>query len=147
MTSKREWVNEQLRLAGYIPENKERVSILNAVDLLFKELEQQRHTPEAERTVVELFYKLASGHAIAPKDVQGAQDHVWKPFRLGDVPNGATVRVRADAYDGDLGRRHNGMVGRLVAARGGEARVQYAESTEGTGHAHIPDKLEVLSKR
>lgn len=139
----REWAREQLQFAGYDTRNRDRASISNSIDFLFKELDQQNHTPESRRIVVELFHKLASGHAIAPRDVQGRQGK-WVQFRLGDVPPGATVRVRHDAYDGELGSRHNGMIGKIVAARGGFVAVQYSESSEGTGHRHLPDVLEVL---
>lgn len=146
MTTEREWAREQLRLAGYDTKNPSRVSISNSVELLFAELDQMNHTPESRRIVVELFSKLATGHAIAPRQVQdvGAR---WVPFRLGNVPAGSTVRVKMDAYESAAGHTHNGMVGKLVAARGGYAVVQYSESSEGTGHRHAPDALEVLEKK
>lgn len=143
-----EWAQEQLRLAGWAPGtgNPRRQAINTSVTRLLDELSKQRHETEDDRRLVaELFYKLASGHAIASRAVQDVGGR-WMPFKLGSVASGSTVRVKHDAYEGEQGRMHNSMVGRMVAARGGLVSVQYSDSSEGTGHRHSPDKLEVLVK-
>jgi hypothetical protein len=143
-----EWAEEQLSLAGYTDErSQESKEIRNAVLLLALQFNSLDVKPVDKVTALELFNKLAQEEELVGREVQ-RPDARWTEFNLGgEVRPGATVRVRQNAYEGSAGENHNGMVGRFVAARGGQAIVQYANSSEGTGHRHAPDKLEVLVKK
>ena len=140
-----EWVADQLNAAGYDGRSGEKQQVRNSVESLVREFNRQQHTAPNKLKVLELFYKLAQQQELVGRNVQSPNAR-WREFNLGDVNPGATVRVRDDAYSGDAGTRHNGMVGRLVAARGGDAIVQYHNSTDGAGHRHLPSRLEVLVK-
>lgn len=134
---------DQLDLAGYKGKAPERQRIRNGVLCLINQINSETYSREELVTVLDLFHKLAKGDTIVDSGVK-EEGVRWRPFHLGYVTPGTVVRVRIDAYDGEQGRKHNGMVGRLVAARGGQAIVQYAESSEGMGHRHHPWALEAM---
>lgn len=140
-----DWAENQLRDAGYTDRHQDAIDVRESTMLLILQFNSLDTDPANKIKVLELFAKLSQGHELVGRNVM-TPDARWREFNLGDVHPGSTVRVRADAYEGDTGARHNGMVGRLVAARGGEGIVQYHNSTEGAGHRHRPDKLEVLVK-
>lgn len=140
------WAEEQLKDAGYTDRTQESINVREAAMLLVLQFNSIDLGAAEKLEVLEMFSKLAQQHELVGRDVQspGAR---WTAFELGgEVRPGATVRVRESAYTGDAGAKHNGRSGHFVAARGGQAIVQYANSTEGTGHRHAPDKLEVLVK-
>lgn len=141
-----DWAEEQLKDAGYTDRTQESINVREAAMLLVLQFNSIDMGAAEKLEVLEMFSKLAQQHELVGRDVQspGAR---WTVFELGgEVRPGATVRVRENAYEGDAGAKHNGRSGHFVAARGGQAIVQYANSTEGTGHRHAPDKLEVLVK-
>jgi hypothetical protein len=140
-----EWVADQLDAAGYDGRSAEKQQIRTSVESLIREFNRQPHNASNKLKVLELFSKLAQQQELVGRNVQNPNAR-WREFNLGEVTPGSTVRVRDDAYSGDAGTRHNGMVGRLVAARGGDAIVQYHNSTDGAGHRHAPRSLEVLVK-
>lgn len=138
------WVRDQLDGAGYGAVTGERRTVREMVELLFLQLDSIKWLSDSERRdAIDIFTKLAKGYAIASDDVQNRRGN-WIQFLLGDQPVGVTVRVKNNAYEGAAGEMHNGMIGKLVAARNRQAVVQYANSSEGTGHRHSPDILEVL---
>lgn len=138
------WFQEQLDEAGYTTDRGDDFArTRETVILMALQFNASPGTAEEKLKALELFSKLAQGNELVGRNVQnpGAR---WTDLRLGEVKMGSTVRVRHDAYPGASGKRHNGMIGRLVAVRGGQCAVQYADSSDGTGHRHQPDKLEVL---
>lgn len=139
------WAEDQLIEAGYTDKRSQKMrNIREAVMLLVVQFNNAQVATEDVGVAMELFNKLVDGHELVGRNVQ-APGARWTDFQLGaDTRPGATVRVRENAYEGSAGDRHNGMVGHFVGARGGQAIVQYANSTEGMGHRHPPDKLEVL---
>lgn len=140
-----EWAEDQLRQAGFTGKDASGRALRESVMLLILQFNAIDEDAAHKMQALEFFGKLAQRHELVGRDVMtpGAR---WRPFDLGgDVRPGATVRVRENAYEGAAGDRHNGKVGKFVAARGGSVIVQYAGSAEGTGHRHTPDKLEALS--
>jgi hypothetical protein len=140
------WAEAQLEDAGYTDRTQESIDVREAVMLLVLQFNSIELGAGTKLEVLEMFSKLAQQQELVGRDVQspGAR---WTEFQLGaEVRPGATVRVRESAYEGDAGDKHNGRVGHFVGARGGQAIIQYANSTDGTGHRHLPEKLEVLTK-
>lgn len=139
------WAEDQLDKAGLTARTQQARNVRESVMLLVLQFNSEDYGYDHKMQVLELFNKLAKQHELVGRDATdpGAR---WSEFKLGDVNPGATVRVRDEAYAGDAGNRHNGMVGKFVAARGGEAVVQYHGSPDGTGARHRPEKLEVLKK-
>lgn len=99
-------------------------------------------TDENAEKTVQLFSKLALGHAW----VEGKKNEVWVPVRPGDIKISETVRVRSDAFNGELGMLHNGRQGVVVGVRYGDVIVK---STDGKlpvldGAHYSPHMLEKL---
>lgn len=70
--------------------------------------------------VVAVFSKLAMGHALVVDETSD----VWVPAMPGKMKVGDVVRVKFDAFAGDLGRLHNGRVGVVTAIRYGDIIVK-----------------------
>lgn len=130
-------VSEQLEVIGYKPES----PVHKAVVSLFETLDAQSIKDTNTRDVVaSVFSTLAKSGEDRPTRLSE-----WTEFRVGETIPGDTVRVRRDAYSGS-GAKHNGLVGHIVGIRGGRVSVQYLGRSDGTGHSHHPDFLEVLVK-
>lgn len=139
------WVTEQLDLMGYSEDIPENVKTRNAVIELFHTLDASDPKNDSERNViVELFNALALARQIAPREALGV-GATWQDFIVGETRPGATVRVRRDAYEG-AGARYNGLIGTVVAVRGGRVYVQYTGRNDSIGHSHHPDMIQVLVK-
>lgn len=72
-------------------------------------------TSQLEHEAVEIFAKVALGHALIPET-----EEKWIEVIPGSIVVGNEVRVKADAYEGELGRLHNGRRGKVVAIRFGD---------------------------
>ena len=132
-----ESVSEKLDLAGY-PVGSD---IHTAVVSLFETLDAQSlGDTQTRKTVLDVFTGLEENADAIP-----GRSSTWTEFRVGETIPGDTVRVRRDAYSGS-GAKHNGLVGRIVGIRGGRVSVQYLGRSDGVGHSHHPDFLEVLVK-
>ena len=99
-------------------------------------------TDEAKEKTVQLFAKLALRHAW----VDTKKNEVWVPARPGDIKVSETVRVRSDAFTGEMGMMHNGRQGVVVGVRYGDVIVR---STDGKnppldGAHYSPHHLEKL---
>lgn len=97
---------------------------------------------EGKEKAVQVFSKLALGHAW----VQTNKNEVWVDVRPGDIRISEIVRVRHDAYSGELGTMHNGRQGVVVGVRYGDVIVK---STDGKtpvleGAHYSPHSLEKL---
>lgn len=139
------WVREQLYRAGYSRGAREQ-SIGTSVELLLRRLNEMVLLAPDRHEVVQLFTRLASGAPIAPANVTG--EAVWVDLTSAgtEVEVGDVVRVRPDAFDGDLGEQHNGATGELVGVRGGDYVVNYASTLDTTGVHLTRDVLQVLAR-
>lgn len=130
-------VSEQLEVIGYAADSQ----IHKSVVCLFETLDAQSLKDKSTRDIVSaVFSTLAKSTEERPTRLSE-----WTEFRVGETIPGDTVRVRRDAYSGS-GAKHNGLVGHIVGIRGGRVSVQYLGRSDGTGHSHHPDFLEVLVK-
>lgn len=84
--------------------------------------------------ILELFNELARDHALHVPDEQ----YAWMPAKPGQIKVTDIVRVRSDAYQGGLGKEHNGRVGRIVAIRSGDVIINTVDDgpkLEGVHHS------------
>lgn len=105
-----DWVNEQFGAA------KIRVGTGKAVLKLLKTWEGVDVTPEQAKDILEVFIKVAQGHAL----VQTSKDEIWVQAQPGQLQIGNIIRVKHDAFDGDKGVSYNGKVGKIGAIRSGD---------------------------
>lgn len=131
-----QWLKTQLQAA------KVRKPVGDATLKLIEVFDEFGLTPEHQEKTVEMFSKLALGHA----HVKDKKHEVWIPVRPGDIRVSEIVRVRADAFSGELGPMHNGRQGVVVGVRYGDVIIK---SNDGKmpqldGAHYPPDKLEKL---
>jgi hypothetical protein len=93
------------------------------------------------KKVVEIFSKVSLGYALVEDKVT---QEVWEPVRPGFIKVADVVRVRYDAFDGDLASVHNGRVGKIVALRSGDIIFKSTDDMEPVleGVHYNPSKLE-----
>ena len=72
---------------------------------------------EQAKKAVEIFSKVALGHSLVKEN---SVDEVWEEVRPGFIKVADVVRVKNDAFVGELGVIHNGRVGKIVAIRSGD---------------------------
>jgi hypothetical protein len=86
--------------------------------------------------------RLVQGHAI----VEERKDEKWLPVQPGFIKVNDTVRVMADAFDGELGTIHNSRRGVVTAIRSGDIIVKSTDGLEPLldGVHYSPYKLEKL---
>lgn len=99
-------------------------------------------TPEFKQKTIEMFSKLALGHVV----VKESKDEIWAPVQPGFIKVADIVRVRADAFDGELGMLHNGRRGVVVGVRYGDVIIKTNDGKEPVldGAHYPPQKLEKL---
>jgi hypothetical protein len=99
-------------------------------------------TPEFKNTTIEMFSKLALGHIVIKEN----KNESWTQVRPGDIKVAEEVRVKADAFDGELGMLHNGRRGVVVGVRYGDVIVKMTDGKEPAleGAHYPPQKLEKL---
>lgn len=99
-------------------------------------------TPEFKQKTIEMFSKLALGHVVIKEN----KDEVWVPVQPGFIKVTETVRVKADAFDGELGMIHNGRRGVVVGVRYGDVIIKTNDGKEPVldGAHYPPQKLEKL---
>lgn len=134
-----QWVHEKLSTYGYSPDNSE---IYRAIVELFYTLDSNTLSHEEQEIVASVFSSIISSRSSSEKP---SKEAVWVPFKLGHHVVGETARVIPHAYGGSAAR-HNNLVGSIVGIRGGKVVIQYLGRSDGTGHYHSPDKVEVLEK-
>ena len=130
------WVNAQLQAA------KVRKPVGDATMKLIEMFDQIELTDEHRAKAVEMFSKLALGHAY----VKETKRETWVPARPGDIKVTEVVRVKADAYNGELGMIHNGRVGKVVGVRYGDVIFKSTDEKEPylDGAHYSPHMLEKL---
>lgn len=138
-TTNYEWAESELSRLGYAQDGGWTGSIRRGILELLHTLDAQDLSQEDRTAVTDVFHHLVTD---TPKTEKEAR---WVPFELGTHITGETARIRPESYEG-VGAKHNGLVGVIVAIRGGRVLVQYSGRTDGVGHAHHPDKVEVLVK-
>ena len=132
-----QWVRSQFEAA------KIKVAPGKAVLALLKAWEELDLSEKHAKEAIEIFSKVSLNYALVEPP---AKNEVWEPLRPGFITVGDEVRVVHDAYDGDLGRVHNGRRGKVVAVRYGDV---IFKSTDGKspvldGAHYTPYKLEKL---
>lgn len=131
-----EWVYEQLT------EAKVKQNVGTAVIRLLEVWNTMNHTEKTLEDTLETFKKLASGQPLVlPKDDENG---FWIQAQPGQIVVADKVRVRADAFKGQLGPRHNGRVCRVVGVRYGDIIVKSIDgkSPELDGTHYSPHDLE-----
>jgi hypothetical protein len=133
-----DWVKQQFAKA------KVRVGIGMAVLELLKTWETINLKGKDAEQALKILSQVGLGHAL----VSEGKD-LWIDAQAGFMKVGETVRVKADAFEGDLGVLHNGREGTVVALRSGDVIVNSTdELTPALSGAHYrPDKLQKLVKR
>lgn len=136
-SSDEQWVRSQFEAA------KVKVAPGKAVLALLKTWESLDLNEKQAKEAVDIFAKVALNHALVEPQ---KKDEKWEPLRPGFISVGDEVRVVSDAFDGELGRLHNGRRGKVVAVRYGDV---IFKSTDGKnpvldGVHYSPYKLEKL---
>lgn len=132
-----EWVREQFAQAGV------KLGIGNAVLKLIHAWKDVSVKDSDIPVVIEIFSKLLRGHSLAKEQETGG---IWVPVRRGDIKVADYVRVKADAFDGELGMIHNGREGTVTAIRSGDIIVKATDDRIPPldGAHYQPEKLEKL---
>lgn len=112
------------------------------VEKLLETLNAMQLSESASNAVTATFVRLARGIALVAE--QATVDEVWEQARPGNIVMGNEVRVKTDAYSGNLGMAHNGRRGKIVGIRYGNIYVKYTDGRENTIEAmhHKPTALE-----
>jgi hypothetical protein len=135
------WVKEQLT------ENKTKRVVGDSVIKLLNtwtEIKSTDPDPSKDQAnlsqVVELFSKIALGHAI----VRENKNENWTPAQAGDLVVADEVRVKWNAFDGEKGKIHNGRRGKIVSIRYGDIIVKttYGKEPMLDGFHYTPQQLE-----
>jgi hypothetical protein len=136
-----EWVKQQMTAA------KVKQSVGTSVLRLMEVWETMNHNKNTAKDTVEIFGKLALGHAIASSETEDFSG-TWIPAQPGQIKVADIVRIKSDAFDGDLGRAHNGRLGRVVGVRYGDVIVKTIDDRvpELSGAHYSPHMLEKLVK-
>lgn len=112
------WVSKQLESTDFDQVTKD--TVVYVLELIRKE----DLTDDQERNVLNTALKLAAGHSVA----KTPEDERWGPVIPGAYAVRDVVRVRDNAFEGELGTRHNGKRGRVVATRNGLVMVVLDDS-------------------
>jgi hypothetical protein len=133
------WVKEQFAQA------KVRLGVGNAVLKLLAAWRDVSVRDNDVPEVVDIFSKLIRGHSLAKTEETNG---IWVPVRRGDIKVADYVRVKADAFDGELGMTHNGREGVVTAIRSGDIIMKTNDDREPQldGAHYSPEKLEKMVK-
>lgn len=130
------WVKEQFAAS------KTRVGVGKGVLKLLKTWEEIELNDEQSQQALDIFSKVAMGHSL----VTISPEEFWVDAQRGQLVVGDVVRVKHDAFNGDLGYIHNGRRGVIVAIRSGDIIFRSTDDNEppleGTHY-----KPEVLQKK
>jgi phosphoribosyl-ATP pyrophosphohydrolase len=131
-----EWIKNQLQNA------KVKKMVGDSVIKLLQTWEEVKITEKLEQEAIEVFYKLANNQAL----VKESKEEVWTSVIPGQVKVADEVRVKLDAFTGELGRLHNGRRGKVVAVRYGDVIIKSTDGKEPLldGAHYSPYKLDKL---
>jgi hypothetical protein len=135
------WVHDQLT------EAKIRQDVGTAVIRLIEVWNTMNHNEKTLGSTLETFTKLASGQPLVfPKD---EEDGFWVQAQPGQIVVSNKVRVKLDAFRGELGPRHNGRVCKVVGVRYGDIIVKSIDGKkpELDGTHYSPHDLEKFIPR
>lgn len=136
MTLDMDWIKEQLAAARV------RKPVGNATIKMIEFFDSMELEDEHREKAVEMFSLLAKGHSYVKED----KKEVWAAVRPGNIKVTDQVRVRFDAYDGELGAFHNGRRGVVVGVRYGDIIIKTTDGKEPEldGAHYSPYSLEKL---
>lgn len=132
-----DWVRQQFE------EAKVGQAVGTSVLRLLEVWDTMNHNTDSSKEAVEIFSKVALGHALVEPVVPAG---TWVQATPGFIRVADIVRVRTDAFTGEVGTMHNGRLGRVVGIRSGDIIVK---STDGKdpeldGAHYSPFHLEKL---
>lgn len=84
------------------------------------------HSEQANVKVLDVFSRLAQSIAL----IDDNKNEIWESARPGFLKVGDEVRVKADAFEGELGQMHNGRRGRIVGVRYGDIIIKTTDGKE-----------------
>ena len=130
------WVKSQLQAA------KVRKPVGDATMKMIEFFDTFELDDEQRKKSVEMFSILANGHSYVKEN----KKETWVPVRPGDIKVADEVRVKSDAYDGELGAFHNGRRGVVVGVRYGDVIMKTTDGKEPMidGGHYSPYSLEKL---
>jgi hypothetical protein len=106
------WVKEQFAKTSVT------VGVGNAVLDLLKVWEKSAPSDSGSaKKALEIFSKVAQGHALVDDSIAS---EVWEEVMPGFIKVADIVRVKHNAFSGEIGNIHNGRVGKIVAIRSGD---------------------------
>lgn len=131
-----DWVKKQLQAA------KVRKPVGDATMKMVEFFDSLELEEDHREKAIDMFALLAKGHAFVKENTK----EVWAPVRPGDIKVTDEVRVKTDAYDGELGTFHNGRRGVVVGVRYGDViiRTTDGKQPELDGAHYSPYSLEKL---
>jgi hypothetical protein len=135
----RDWIVSQIEAARVKkPVGNATLKIVEFVDSL-------NISNDTKSQAFELASKIALGHAI----LEEVEDEVWIPVRPGDIRTAEQIRVRADAFSGDVGAIHNGRRGVVIGVRYGDVIIKTTDGKDPylEGAHYSPHHLEKLVVR
>jgi hypothetical protein len=129
------WVKDQFA------KGKVRVGVGMAVLKMLECWEEINLKGKEAEEALSILSKVALGHSLVPETKDS-----WVQAQAGFIKVGETVRVRHDAFDGELGMIHNGREGLVVALRSGDVIFKSTDDLEPLldGAHYRPNKLEKL---
>lgn len=130
-----DWVKQQFAKA------KVRVGIGMAVLELLKTWETINLKGKDAEQALKILSQVGLGHALV-----NDENKLWVDAQAGFMKVGEIVRVKADAFEGDLGILHNGREGIVVALRSGDVIMNSTDELLPalSGEHYRPDKLQKL---
>jgi hypothetical protein len=126
------WVKAQLQGARV------RKPVGDATMKLIEMFDELKLTDEQKAQAVDTFSKLALGHTFVKEN----KNELWAPARSGDIKVADEVRVKSDAFSGELGALHNGRRGKVVGVRYGDIIFKSTDGKEPVlDGAHYPPQM------
>jgi hypothetical protein len=134
-----EWVKSQIQAA------KVRKPVGNAILKIVEAVDSLEIPHEQKKQALEIAARVALGHAL----VEESAEEVWTPVRPGSIKISDQVRVKFDAFQGQLGTLHNGRRGVVVAVRYGDVIIKSNDGKKPDldGTHYPPTALEKLVVR
>lgn len=113
----KDWIEEQF-IASKI-----KVKVGKAVLKLIESWDSTKLNSEETIQAFDVASKLVQGHSLlAPSQF------IWVDAMPGQIKVADVVRVKTDAFSGDLGTTHNGREGLIVAIRSGDVIFRSTDS-------------------
>jgi hypothetical protein len=131
-----DWVKSQIQASRV------RKPVGNAILRIVEAVEELEISHEQKQQALEIAARVALGYAV----VKESKEEVWAPVRPGNIKISDQVRVRSDAFQGQLGTLHNGRRGVVVAVRYGDVIVRSNDGKKPDldGAHYPPSALEKL---